>query len=60
MSGVFKKSLISATNDDLQSHARESVVRQDSYAIEGVQHRVSILRVREGRIIEQSARLSGC
>ena len=60
MSGVYKKSLISAANDDLQSHAREGVVRQDSYSIEGVQHRVSILRVREGRIIEQSARLSGC
>ncbi|MGE0151473.1 MAG: hypothetical protein AB7R90_02565 [Reyranellaceae bacterium] len=29
-------------------------------AIDGIGYRVAVLRVREGRIIEQSARLNGC
>ena len=58
MSDAFKSSL--KIGEELQLYARNGMVRQDLPAIEGIHHRVSILRVKEGRIIEQSARLSGC
>jgi hypothetical protein len=58
MSDAFKNSL--KNGEDLQLYARTGMVRHESPAIEGIQHRVSVLRVKEGRIIEQSARLSGC
>ncbi|MDF3075517.1 MAG: hypothetical protein K0S54_3184 [Alphaproteobacteria bacterium] len=57
MSDAFKNSL--KNGEDPQFHDRSGVVRQEPPVIEGIQHRVSVLRVREGRIIEQSARLSG-
>lgn len=58
MLDAFKSSL--KNGEELQLYARTGMVRQEPPVIEGIQHRVSVLRVREGRIIEQSARLSGC
>ena len=58
MSDAFKNSL--KHGEDLQLHARNGMVRHEPPVIEGVKHRVSVLHIREGRIIEQSARLIGC
>jgi hypothetical protein len=60
MSEVSKTSFFSAATNALLSLVNRDEVIKSAPAIEGVQHRVAVLHVREGRIIEQSARLSGC
>lgn len=61
MSDVSRNSIFSAAANALQSLlARSTTGEPAAPAIDGMQHRVAILRVREGRIIEQSARLNGC
>ena len=59
MSDVSRNSIFSAAINALLSlPARDMTAATPT--IEGVQHRVVVLHVREGRIIEQSARLNGC
>lgn len=60
MSDVSRSSFFSAALNTLQSLIGRSSVATPAAAIDGVQHRVAVLRVKEGRIIEQSARLNGC
>lgn len=59
MSEFFKVSLLASAVNALQGLVGRSEVESEP-SIEGVRHRVAILRVKEGRIIEQSARLNGC
>ncbi len=60
MSDVSRSSFFSAALNVLQSLIGRGSASAPAAVIDGVQHRVAILRVKEGRIIEQSARLNGC
>lgn len=60
MSDVSRSSFFSAAINALQSLIGRNSAAAPAIVIDGVQHRVAILRVKEGRIIEQSARLNGC
>lgn len=60
MSDVSRNSIFSAALDALQNLLARGTAADSAPTIDGVQHRVAVLRVREGRIIEQSARLNGC
>jgi len=59
MSELFKTSFLGAAVSALQTLVARSGTETEP-AIDGVRHRVAVLRVKEGRIIEQSARLNGC
>lgn len=54
----IKNSFFTTALNALQSLAGRNAASAPS--VEGVQHRLTVLRVKEGRIIEQSARLNGC
>lgn len=59
MSEYFKVSFLAAAVNALQGMIGRAGT-QSERSIDGVQHRIAVLRVKEGRIIEQSARLNGC
>lgn len=60
MSDVSRNSIFSAAVNALQNLLTRDTAAEPTPTIDGMQHRVAVLRVREGRIIEQSARLNGC
>jgi len=60
MSDVSKGSIFSAAVTGLQGLFARGTAAEPSSSVEGVQHRVALLHVKEGRIIEQAARLNGC
>ena len=60
MSDVSRNSLFSAAVNALQSLLARGATAEPVATSDGMQHRVAVLRVREGRIIEQSARFNGC
>lgn len=59
MSEYFKVSFLAAAVNALQGMIGRAETQSEP-SIDSVQHRVAVLRVKEGRIIEQSARLNGC
>lgn len=60
MSDVSRNSIFSAAVNALQSLLSRGATAEPVAASDDMQYRVVVLRVREGRIIEQSARLNGC
>jgi len=58
MSESFK--VFSAAVSALQSLIGRDPEPLSASRIDGVQHRVAVLHIKEGRIIEHSARLNGC
>lgn len=61
MSDVSRSSIFAAAVNALQNRlARDAAHDPTPTIIDGVQHRIAVLRVREGRIVEQSARRNGC